>query len=208
MLKINYKDLLEIDMSFLEKFFIKKWHIEGAYNNKIPTIEHYRLLTYLSFQFNNTTIIDAGTHDGISALCLSQNPNNKVISYDIENKDFSKIIRPDLQHTPFGKNYPNLTFKNLDINNESDSLINSAGFIFLDISHNGKDEMQFSNKLEQINYNGYVLCDDVDTNMFPLRVWFESINRNKYHLTEIGHLTGSGLVDFGNNGVEIDKTLV
>lgn len=35
--------------------------------------------------------------------------------------------------------------------------------------------------------------------------WFDSINRNKHHLTEIGHLTGSGLVDFGNNGMEINK---
>jgi predicted O-methyltransferase YrrM len=205
MLKINYKDILEVDMSFLEKFFNKIGYIQGAYNDKIPTIEHYRLLTYLSFQFNNTTIIDAGTHHGVSALCLAQNPSNKVISYDIENLDFEKIINSDLQHTPFGKSYPNLTFKNLDINNESESVINSASFIFLDISHNGVDELKFSNTLERIDYNGYVLCDDVDTDMFPLRGWFDSINRNKHHLTEIGHLTGSGLVDFGNNGMEINK---
>ena len=40
--------------------------------------QHYRLLMYLTNQFNNVDIFDIGTHRGSSALALSHNKKNKV----------------------------------------------------------------------------------------------------------------------------------
>jgi predicted O-methyltransferase YrrM len=48
--------------------------------------EHYKLLAYLSTLFNNSTIIDIGTHRGSSALALSYNPTNTVHTFDILDK--------------------------------------------------------------------------------------------------------------------------
>jgi len=36
-------------------------HMDEEFNGP-PGKEHYRLLSYLSMQFNNSTIIDIGTH--------------------------------------------------------------------------------------------------------------------------------------------------
>ena len=40
--------------------------------------EHYKLLSYLSTLFNNSIIIDIGTHRGSSALALSYNSTNII----------------------------------------------------------------------------------------------------------------------------------
>ena len=215
MIKINYNDIINTDISFLEKYYLKIGHIGESFRNTLPQQEHYKLLTYLSFQFNDSLVLDIGTFDGLSAICLAQNPTNKVISYDIIDKDFSNILRPVyinssssgevLHHTPFGKDYPNISFKNLDILNEDISILNSASFMLLDISHNGQDERNFTDKIKQIEFDGYILCDDVRTDIFPLRNWFDSLEWNKYDLTEVGHVTGSGLLDIGGNGVDIIK---
>jgi hypothetical protein len=46
-------------------------------------VEHYKLLAWLSTQFNNVNIFDIGTHKGASSSALSYNPSNKVLSFDI-----------------------------------------------------------------------------------------------------------------------------
>jgi predicted O-methyltransferase YrrM len=48
-----------------------------------PGKEHYRFLSYISTLFNNTTIIDIGSHRGSSALALSYNSTNTIHSFDI-----------------------------------------------------------------------------------------------------------------------------
>ena len=45
--------------------------------------EHYRLLSYFSTLFNNSNIIDIGSHKGYSSLALSYNKTNTIYSFDI-----------------------------------------------------------------------------------------------------------------------------
>jgi hypothetical protein len=45
--------------------------------------EHYDLLSTLSEQYNGVKLYDIGTYKGLSALALSSNQKNLVISYDI-----------------------------------------------------------------------------------------------------------------------------
>ena len=51
------------------------------YFNNIPGKEHFRLLAFLSTLFENKKIIDVQTNHGHSALALSFNDNNEVISF-------------------------------------------------------------------------------------------------------------------------------
>lgn len=206
MLKLDYKKIIDVDMSFLLKNYDNIGHINTSQNKIFPTIEHYKLLTYISHQLNNVTIIDAGTHHGISAVCLAQNKNNKVISYDIVKIDRNNRL-PN-QHTPIGDMYPNITFIQSDINRVPNEEINNSSFLFLDIIHDGNAEKIFSEKIIEMGYRGYILCDDVGLSgelRYPLQEWFNSLPWDKYDLTEIGHFSGSGLLDCGSNGVEIIK---
>jgi hypothetical protein len=207
MIEINYNGVLNTDVSFLLKYYDNIGHIQTAQNNTLPSLQHYKLLTYLSYKFDNTLIIDAGTHQGISALCLAQNKNNKVITYDIENKNLNGLLWEN-QHTSFGLDYPNLSFKNKDILSESEEIFLASKFIFFDTVHDGVHEILFANLIEKIKYGGYILCDDIfspsHNNMLN---WWNSLKWVKHDLTEIGHITGSGLLDCANNGIKIIKNI-
>ena len=50
------------------------------------SIEHYRLLSHLSNNISNSTLIDIGTLKGSSALALSVNQTNTIYSFDLYNE--------------------------------------------------------------------------------------------------------------------------
>jgi len=151
--------------------------------------EHYRLLKHLSSQYNGINIIDAGTCQGHSCLALAQNPKNKVITYDIERK-FSNVLLE----------YNNIEFRNLDINKEDEAFIKACNLILLDIDpHNGIQETLFIKKLKEINYKGYVICDDINLNAGMKKFW-NSVEIEKYDVTEVGHFSGTGIINFNEDG--------
>lgn len=153
--------------------------------------EHYKLLTYLSNMFDGITILDVGTNWGDSAISLSQNKNNKVISYDIMH----------IWNFPFAKDYTNLEFKLMDINDEDPEIIKSAKLIFFDIAHDGVQEQKFTDMLERIGYKGYVLCDDINLPWAPwMKVWWDGLKVEKYDITDIGHTWGTGLLNYYQDG--------
>lgn len=154
--------------------------------------EHYKLLTYLTKIVENETIIDAGTYQGMSCLCLAQNKNNNVFTYDI----FSVNI-------PFLSSYKNVSIMTRDINLESEEFIHSSNIIVLDIDpHDGIQEKVFTDKLERIGYEGFVICDDIYLNP-GMKAWWDSINEKKYDVTDIGHVSGTGIICYGSSHLEI-----
>jgi len=176
-LKIVKSDVLKQDLSYFTNANLPNWlHRDG---------EHYRLLSYLVNKFDNTTVIDAGTYQGWSALAMAQNPSNKVLSYDIVPLSFD-----------FLKSYVNVELIQKDINNEDASFILNAYLIMLDVDpHDGIQEKLFIQKLIDINYTGYVLCDDIFLND-QMTAWWKSISLPKYDLTDVGHMHGTGLICF------------
>jgi tRNA G37 N-methylase Trm5 len=155
--------------------------------------EHYRLLTYISYLYDNELIIDAGTCQGHSCFALSQNKNNLVYTYDIDPKDITYIT----------ENYKNVTKKILDINLETDEILESAKIILLDIDpHNGTMEKIFYDKLLSTKFNGFLICDDINLNGGMINFW-NSIDKEKYDISEIGHWSGTGIVNFSTEKIEI-----
>jgi hypothetical protein len=146
--------------------------------------EHYRLLAHISQTNDLVDILDIGTLKGCSALAFSVNQSNKVFSFNTGNEF-------DLNYTPL-----NAEFIIDDIlNGEYNEVILGSKYIMLDTYHDGTFEKEFYDHLVSINYKGYLLLDDIHLNFEMKRFW-GSINKEKYDITNIGHITGTGVVYF------------
>jgi hypothetical protein len=152
----------------------------------------YRLYAYLSHKVNNTTILDVGTRLGSSALALSSNPKNKVISYDLVHWESQEKIKKD-----------NIEFKVMDFTKDTSIDYSKVDIIMIDVDpHDGLQEPIMINYLKSIGWEGILLLDDIDPNQsYPwvemLEMW-NKISEEKYDVTDIGHYSGTGLVNIGN----------
>ena len=145
-------------------------------------VEHYRLLAHISSYYDNEILLDIGTFKGGSALALSFNNNNTVISIDIEN------------HLELSINRANIEFKILNILNNP-NLLHKSKLIMLDTAHDGLFERELYTYLIESNWNGIIIADDIHLNK-PMRKWWKSIeNKYKYDITKFGHHSGTGLIN-------------
>jgi hypothetical protein len=176
---ISNEILDAIDMSMFE--FIKNDEYQKYYTDK-SSKEHYRLLTYLSNQFNNEVFLDIGTLKGCSALALSTNQTNNVHSFNLaEQRELSEGIN-------------NIEFYIDDIiNGKYDSLILKSKLILLDTFHDGSFEIMFYNYIKNLGYVGTLILDDTYLNNDMINFW-NQINDEKIDVTNIGHSTGTGVV--------------
>jgi SAM-dependent methyltransferase len=148
--------------------------------------EHYQLLACLSTRFEGATLFDIGTLKGYSALALSYNPANRVKSYDIQ--DVKELAEPQ-----------NLTTIEYRIGNVlHDPELLSSPLILLDTEHDGTFETQVYAFLKQNHYKGLLVLDDIYLNDAMKRFW-QAIDLPKEDLTDIGHWSGTGIVDFGQS---------
>jgi predicted O-methyltransferase YrrM len=149
--------------------------------------EHYKLLANISMQMpDNAIIADIGTSQGLSALALSLNQKVKVISYDIN--DTSK-------YTYVMKEKGNIEFIIKDALLDIDRIKNSS-IIMLDIDpHDGLQEKRFIELLENVNYKGIIICDDIHLND-GMRSWWSNIKQRKMDITVYGHFSGTGIIMF------------
>jgi hypothetical protein len=145
--------------------------------------EHYRLIAYLSSRFENSLIFDIGTNKGYSALALSYNPSNTVISYDIvECKELNAADR-----------LTRIEYRLGDV--LGDTRLLSSPLIMLDTNHDGSFERVFYDFLKKHRYRGWLFLDDIHLNTAMIRFWSD-ITEPKEDLTDLGHWSGSGLVAF------------
>ena len=146
--------------------------------------EHYRLLAYMSTKFSGQTIYDVGTLKGYSALALSYNADNKVISYDIE----------DLKEL---KDRERLNTIDYRIGNvlEDPSLFSSP-LVLLDTYHKGQFEREFYAHLKAHRFKGLLVLDDIFLNK-AMKAFWHDIDSPKEDITDMGHWSGTGIVDFG-----------
>jgi hypothetical protein len=144
-------------------------------------IEHYRLLTYISTLYKGVSLLDIGSYQGSSAIALSFNKKNKVISYDIDSQ-------PEIAEIKI----PNIEFIKGDVLKHKIS----APFILLDTYHDGTFEQEFADHLIKINYKGLVMFDDIHLNNEMSYFW-NALKNEKYDITEIGHHTGTGIAIYG-----------
>jgi hypothetical protein len=119
------------------------------------------------------------------------NKKNNVITYDLIDKP-NEVLQ-------FEEELPNLTFKKMNVFDESLDIFKKSKVIFLDLDpHDGIQETKFISLLEEIGYKGIVICDDI--HWFPrMKQWWNNLKQTKYDVTQFGHGSGTGLIDFSDN---------
>lgn len=178
-----------IDNEVLDGIMMSSTHLINSeeyrkYYTEKSSKEHYRLLTYLSENINNITILDIGTLKGCSALALSKNKTNKVFSFNLGDQlDLSE--KPD-----------NIEFiiDNV-INGKYDDIIIRSPIILLDTYHDGTFEREFVEYLLKIKYSGTLILDDIFLNVEMKSFWGDII-LEKLNITHLGHASGTGVVFF------------
>lgn len=154
--------------------------------------EHYRLLAYISTQFGHKHLLDIGTRYGSSAVALSYNIDNTVHTFDIE-----KCIAHEAELKE------NIAFFKTNIW-ESKKIALDFPFICLDVDpHNGTMEMELLNFLAENDYDGLVLLDDISAMWPEMNSMWHQIKVKKHDITHLGHISGTGLVDFGSRTITI-----
>jgi hypothetical protein len=157
--------------------------------------EHYRLLAYLSTLFNNSSIIEIGTHQGKSAMALSYNSTNIIHTFDITKKYIPVIDTISNIHYHYDNLFDRETFISWA------PTILECPFIFVDVDpHNGEMEIELFKLLEEIGYNGFVVWDNI-WNFKEMRnnFWYKVPDSIRYDLTLVGHWSGTGVTTFNPN---------
>jgi hypothetical protein len=143
--------------------------------------EHYDLLSTISHNYSGIKIYDIGTYRGLSAVALSSNTNNLVVSYDIGY--YIEVDRPNNVEFRIGNFY-------------TDKEMLSSPLIMFDIDpHDGKQERVFVDNLINVGYKGTVIFDDIHLNEGMKNFW-SSITQEKHDYTHLGHWSGTGIVIF------------
>jgi hypothetical protein len=171
----------ELDMSFFH--YISDLEHQQYFINK-SSLDHYRLLSFISNSFNNVSILDIGTYKGCSAISLSTNKSNRIFSFNLVNQ-------LNLNGHP-----ENIQFIIDDVlDKKYESLIKDSPIIFLDTYHDGTFEQKFLDNLIRLNYKGCLLLDDIHLNQEMSNFW-NKIELKKIDLTSVGHASGTGAVIF------------
>jgi len=143
--------------------------------------EHYKLLAELSSKQNNIRISDIGTFRGCSALALSYNKTNTVISYDVADHKTISNIPDNVEFVLYNKPF-------------SPDILNSS-IIMLDIMHDGVQERMIIDFLIENNWKGTLIMDDIIH--FPeLKKLWNEIELPKQDVTSKGHWSGTGIITF------------
>ncbi len=196
---IDYKEVLTKDISLLENC------VRPPFNELIiQDGQHYKFLAYLSGKFENSTLIDIGTHVGCSSLSLATNPTNKIISYDVAK--FPTALKYNGTDNILSIPNNNITYKIGNALTEPELL--KSPLIFLDTRHTGKFELEVYQYLHKNNYKGLLVLDDIHYCPQMKKFWDLITHYPKYDITEIGHyipLVGTGIVNFSDNPLEFIK---
>ena len=150
-------------------------------------VSEYRLYAYLSTFFKNSTILDIGTRTGGSAVALSYNPTNQVISYDLLEQGASNIKKD------------NITWKIQDFMEDETLDWDNIPIVMIDVDpHDGAQERVMMDWLREKEWKGILIHDDIGPGWPDIQLMWDEIPEEKFDVTEIAHLSGTGIVNFGN----------
>ena len=184
------------------------------------SIDHYHaILAHLSTYFNDSIIVDLGTHRGGSAAALSYNKSNEVYTFDItpqeeavelfkedEYKNITYIIGNCIENNWYGQPLgPFSTNLSEPLKSEKEIFLSSE-LIFLDIDpHDGIQEAQVLDFLIENNYKGIMVCDDIGHQHPPMHDWWESIELPTYSIrNKYAALKGTGIICFNDQEILSD----
>jgi hypothetical protein len=188
-----------------------------------PGKEHYSLWHYLTKNYHASDdcrhVVDIGTRYVASALALGAT-GVPVKTFDIpESKERRAAFRgkteEEWQVQLTGSTVVQVEFKNLDLLAIPDAEFReymSTWLIILDTFHlpyTVPFEIEYLSRLTSMEpkFEGMVLLDDIHLND-EMKKWWQEVNANAdkwgykaYELTDVGHFSGTGLLDFSGKVV-------
>lgn len=190
---------ITISNEILDDFNLKnhEYLVSRDYYEPKSGIQEYRLYSYLTTFFNNSIILDIGTLDGRSAISLSHNENNKVISYDVCDHINNN------EHIIYTKQNIEFKIKNV-LDDLDEEFIKNVKIVMIDIDHFEKVENEIINRLKELNFSGLIILDDITNHPDPIinecmnRLW-NNITDTKYDFTKYGHFSGTGIIIINDN---------
>lgn len=169
-----------------------------TYFDAAPGREHYRLLAWLARQHRACTFLDIGTYMGASAVALSAEPSNRVVSYDIVD-----LLPPRSSGQLCARDLPNVELRLGDCSTRIAELLQELGdvkVVVLDVDpHDGEKEARFLGALRAAGYRGIVVLDDITLNPEMMRMW-HGIPEPKRDISPVGHWSGTGIVFMQGGG--------
>ena len=191
--------------------------------------EHYHaILAHLSTYYNDSIIVDLGTHRGGSAAALSYNKSNKVYTFDItptdearelfkrdEYKNIIYIIGNCIENNWHGFYSPRHirpdTPDSVELPSSEKEIFLSSELIFLDVDpHDGIQEQHVLDFLLTNNWGGIMVCDDIGPQHPPMHEWWNNIYYSELPTYIIGNKygahegQGTGIICFDNQEVLSD----
>ena len=191
---------IEISNSILDNFQLinKEYLVDKTYYDLPSGQQEYHLYSYLTTFFNNTVILDLGTLNGRSAVSLSHNETNQVISYNITDD----ICNPN--HKIYTKS--NIEFRIKDILEDlTEEFVKKVKIIVIYIEHFETIETKIIKKLDELHFSGIILLDDIH-HPNPImkdcmqRLW-NKLPYRKIDITRYAHWSGTGAI-FMNTDIE------
>ena len=188
---------MNITYSFIIEKLGKEFGTAGPYC-------YYAILSHLSTYFNNSVIVDLGTHRGESAAALAYNKSNKVYTYDISLREEAADILKN--------NWSGMAMLEGVLPKSDKEIFLSSELIFMDVDpHDGVQEDKVLNFLISNNWKGIMVCDDIGTgrefekeNSHPgMRDWWNAINLPKYNISKNYYASGTGMGIIAFGGQEI-----
>jgi predicted O-methyltransferase YrrM len=161
--------------------------------------EHYRFLAGLVKALRPASVVEIGTHQGLSALALAKNlpPAGRLHSYDIVPWDRipGQTLRAgDLRGGRIVPVTADLTRQ--AVFDRYREILETADLIFVDAAKDGRMEKILLERLETLFFRTppIVVFDDIRLwNM--LGIW-RSVSRPKLDATSFGHWSGTGMIDW------------
>lgn len=188
-IKIVKKDIVNFDLSKLDKYGQKE-----NIRDSVAGTEAYKFYAYLGTLVNDTTIIEVGTRHGDSALATAYNDSNKVISFDIQYCGSDSIKKNNLEFVIGNFMEHGINWSDVDV-------------IIIDVDpHDAIKEEVFLRYLIDQKWEGLLVLDDVldnwpcaiaGANPAAMHRWWNALPYEKYELSEVGHYSGTGLVNIG-----------
>jgi len=210
---IDYEKIRRMDKSLLTN--VKDFTSEAYVNYLLaePGKEHYPFLSYLSSTYGDCRhFTDIGTRVVASALALGSNLKSPVWTFDLpsiyERKGAFRGRTEEEWQSSAQTTGLDIKFHNLDLMKASnDELKQYLGtwFVMLDTFHQPDTvpfEREFFQRMIDIGFKGILALDDIHLNS-EMKQWWKEVQdgaeRGGYHtydISEIGHISGTGLVDF------------
>ena len=185
-LTLNRKEILEEDITELAKYQegwcppnFMSWDKEAGQTE-------YKLYSYLANKVNGIYILDIGTLFGGSALALSTSAQT-VFSYDLMSIE---------THQPGALEKDNIVLR---VANFMDDIwdYKQIQLIVIDVDpHDGLQEPPMVEYIVNQGFQGLIVLDDIHLNPEMEQMW-NNFEYEKHDATEIGHFSGTGILNIG-----------